>query len=389
MKNAMRLLSAIGQIQDSYIMDAHSKMTEQKPSRKRIVLIAVIAAVLLLLAGCAAFAWHWYESYFSGKRQEPLSGSQVDYIGSHTQEHQMSQTCDGYTLELKSTMSESNSAFVTFGLTAPEDVDLSGVLDIRTEERLSFPKMLATPNGSKLPADLSYDVVDNGDGKKNTLNIVLRITPTVMPGEESPFGPGKTCLITFKDIVKWGYDREYEQELLTTKYAGQTDIMYTPEESERLHPQTVLVSGDWSFEVEMREADTNELVLLDSPLSTKVLVVRTGSNEFEPIDCIEDVTLTSIRVTPLSVEITFDRPEPWDTFECVYADATMAVPAPGSSSAEYNSVVMVLKDGTRIDLFQEDGAKETAVLRADSPIVLSEVDYLQMSDGTKVFRSEK
>ncbi len=44
----------------------------------------------------------------------------------------------------------------------------------------------------------------------------------------------------------------------------------------------------------------------------------------------------------------------------------------------------MLKDGTRIDFFQQIGADDTAELTADSPIVLEEVDYLQLSDGTRL-----
>lgn len=377
MKDALGLLHAIGQIQDEYILDAHSEPKERVSSRKKLALLAAIAAALLLLAGCAAFARHWYVTYFAARRQEPLSGSQIDYINANAREHPARQTCEGFTLELKSTISESSAAFVTFRLTAPEEVDLSSVLEPPTEERLSFPGLLATPAGSRLPADLSYDVADDGDGKGNTLNVVLRIAPMALPGEGSPFGPGKTCEIVFQKIVKWGYDREYEQELLSTKYAGQTDYLLSPEESERLHPQTLLVSGNWAFEIELNEADAGELVLLESPVSARALVVRTGATEYETVDSVEAVTLTSIRIRPLSVEISFERPEPADTFSCVYMDTAMWTNVEGS-------LILVLKDGTRIGLFQENGATDTAVLKADSPIVLSEVDYLQMSDGTRI-----
>lgn len=49
---------------------------------------------------------------------------------------------------------------------------------------------------------------------------------------------------------------------------------------------------------------------------------------------------------------------------------------------------VVLKDGTRIDFWQGEGAMDTAYLKADSPIVLKDVDYLQLSDGTKLYTPE-
>ena len=59
MKNAMKLLEAIGQIQEDYIMDAHSDIPRRVFYRKRLFLIAAAAAAALLLAGCAAYAWDW------------------------------------------------------------------------------------------------------------------------------------------------------------------------------------------------------------------------------------------------------------------------------------------------------------------------------------------
>lgn len=355
--------------QEAYFHAVHRKSIEDMPSQKMIAFIVAISTALVLLDGC------------TDKHQNPLSNSQIDDSISHTQEYPTRQTQGGYTLELKSTTTESNTAFATFRLTAPEEVDLSNVLDIHTEERLSFPGLLATPRGSKLPADLSYKTLDDGDGRNNTLDIVLRITPITSHKSDSASGSEKSCVIVFRDIVKWGYDREYEQELLSTKYAGQTGYLLDPEESKRLHPQMLLVSGNWYFEIEWNEANTSELELLESPISTKVLVVRSGTEEYETVDSMEDVTLSSIRIRPPFIEVSFEHPEPYDTFECVYLDAAMFMPAAGT---DFNNIILVLKDGTKVELFQEDRAKGTAVLRMDRPIVLSEVDYLQMSDGTMI-----
>lgn len=384
MKKAMQLLIAIGQIQDNDILDAHNSVDVQKKMHRRIVLIAAIVAVLILLAGCATFAWHWYATYFTNKRQEPLSSEQIEYINENAEDHQISQLQGGFTIELESVISGSNMAYVTFGLTAPEKIDFSDVLDIHSDASLGLPGLQAIPSGSDVPANISYDVIDDGDEKNNTLKIVIRIDPGVQQGADSAFGPGKTCEIVFKDIVKWGHDQEYEQELLATKYAGQTDYMLTPEESERVHPRTLLASGEWKFVIELTEADSGEIELLESPVSTKVWVVRNGATEFEAIDSVEDVTLTSVRITPLSVEISFDIPEPSDKFSCIHIDAATFPPLPGTPAMDYENVTLVMKDGTEISLFQSMGAKDVAILAADSPIVLEKVDYLQMSDGTKL-----
>lgn len=305
--------------------------------RKRIVRIAAIVAALILLTGCAAFPQH------SAQSQEPLSGQQTEDIGQNGEQN-------GFSLELKSVVYESYTAYAAFGLTAPEDTDFSDVLDGHSNVSLGFSDLQ-----TDIPANVSYEVLDDGDGKSNTLKIVVTIQPVIEQGAPSAFGSGKTCEIVFSDVV---YNREYEK--------------------------TLLASGQWKFVIELAKADSGELELLDSPVSTKVWVSRTGASESEGMDAIEDVTLTSVRVMPLHVEVSFEMPEPSGSFVGVFIDAAAFAPPPGSDGADYENIAIVMKDGTEISLFQSMGAKDVAILTADSPIVLEEVDCLRMSDGTRI-----
>lgn len=78
MKNAMQLLEAVGQIQDDYIMDAHSEIPKSTSPRKRILLIAAVVAALLALAGCAmAIHYVWAESSFTSLPR--LTGEDIHY----------------------------------------------------------------------------------------------------------------------------------------------------------------------------------------------------------------------------------------------------------------------------------------------------------------------
>lgn len=305
--------------------------------RKRIVWIAAIAAVLIMLAGCVAFPRR------SDQGQEPSSSQQTEDIGQNREQN-------GFSIELKSVVSESCTAYATFGLTAPEDIDFSDVLDGHSNGSLGFSDLQ-----TDIPANVSYEVLDDGDGKSNTLKIVVSIQPVIAQGAPSAFGSGKTCEIVFSDVV---YHRENEKELLA--------------------------SGQWKFVIELAEADSGELELLDSPVSTKVWVSRTGASESEGMDAIEDVTLTSVRITPLHVEVSFEKPEPDDSFVGVFIDAATFAPPPGTDGADYENIAIVMKDGTEISLFQSMGAKDVAVLTADSPIVLEKMDCLRMSDGTRI-----
>lgn len=304
---------------------------------KQIAQITAIVAVLILLTGCAAFPRH------SDQGQEPLSGQQTEDIGQNGEQN-------GFSLELKSVVSESCTAYATFGLTAPEDIDFSDVLDGHSNVSLGFSDCQ-----TGIPANVSYEVLDDGDGKNNTLKIVVTIQPVIAQGAPSAFGSGKTCEIVFSDVV---YHRENEKELLA--------------------------SGQWKFVIELAEADSGELELLDSPVSAKVWVSRTGASELEGMDAIEEVTLTSVRITPLHVEVSFEKPEPADSFVGVFIDAATFAPPPGTDPADYENIAIVMKDGSEISLSQSMGAKDVAILTASSPIVLEEVDCLRMSDGTRI-----
>lgn len=78
MKNAMMLLDAIGEIQDGYILDAHSDHTKTAFSRRRLMLIAAVIAALLALAGCGvAIHYVWAESPFTSLPR--LSGEDIRY----------------------------------------------------------------------------------------------------------------------------------------------------------------------------------------------------------------------------------------------------------------------------------------------------------------------
>lgn len=305
--------------------------------RKRIVRIAAIVAALILLTGCAAFPQHADQS------QEPLSGQQTEDIGQNGEQN-------GFSLELKSVVYESYTAYAVFDLTVPEEKDFSDILDSHSNVSLGFSDLQ-----TDIPANVSYEILDDGDEKNSTLKIVVTIQPVIEQGAPSAFGSGKTCEIVFSDVV---YNRVYEKELL--------------------------VSGQWKFVIELAEADSGELELLDSPVSTKVWVSRTGASESEGMDTIEDVTLTSIRITPLHMEVSFEMPEPSDSFVGVFIDAAAFAPPPGTDGADYENIAIVMKDGTEISLFQSMGAKDVAILTADSPIVLEKVDCLRMSDGTRI-----
>lgn len=177
MGKSIQFLPAIDRVQN-----VHSRSGVRKKLHLRIVFLTAIAAILVLLAGCAQT---------TDKGQKPLSGEQIEFVNQNTEDYPIRPLPNGFSMELKSVIPVSNTVYVIFGLTAPENMDFSDVLDIRSDASLAFPGLQAMPSASDLPANISYDVMDDGDGKQNTLKIVIRIHPVMRQGTDSVFGPGK------------------------------------------------------------------------------------------------------------------------------------------------------------------------------------------------------
>ena len=393
----LELFTALGGISPENLSGAEELQnkpcvrTNRKMHIKRAVLIAAVAAVLLLLAGCAAFAWHWYTTYFSMQREEPLSNSQISYIHENAQDIHESQTCDGYTVELKSALADGQGAYITLRICAPDDVDL---INRKDGERLHFNNLYAMPEGSQLPAAMTCRVMDDGDGKDHTANVVLEIGPGgCLPGEAVSFEAGSSWRLVLQDILIDCWDREYEQELLQTKYAGMTDFMFTDEEAARMHSQILLASGEWEFDVELTPADTGNLEMLTAPVCTKAVVTRKDRSDvmfYDTKDAVEEIIITSIQLHALGAAVSFEMPEnrqgsDFPDYFCSWIDLGDKYNPLTQIVSQDDNFFVVLKDGTRIDFWQTEGAIDTAYLKSDSPIVLKDVEYLQLSDGTKLY----
>lgn len=387
MNNAMYFITALNDLPDAYLLAAHEE--GKRHSRRRLVLIAAVAAALLL-AGCAAYAYHWYTTYFSLRREEPLSDSQVEYIDENAQNfsNTQAQTHGGYTVSLETAISDGNIAYLTFGITAPEGVDLSQYLAGKDNPSIVWGKMYATvAENESYAQSMGISYCDDGDGKDNTVYMVLTIEPNLEQQPDLTFGSEMQWKIVLEDITEWGYDKEYEQELLSTKYAGQTDYMFTDEESARIRPFTTLAEGTWEFQVTLDFADLEQLELLTAPIQTKGVVTWKGEGEgifYETYHQVENITITSVRLYSLGVSIDLVQPTPEDQNLGVCLNLSEYSSSLDVDVSEDEAIFVMLKDGTRIDFWQFESARTTAYLRADSPIAMEEVDYLQLSDGTQL-----
>lgn len=395
---AMDLLTGLNNVRDSYVIGAeefrqgkHNAQIRRLSVRK-VWLIAAVIALTLLLVGCAvAYANGWFQMIFNARSETPLSSEQIQYIQNNEQPVGQSQTIDGWTIDLKSTICDGGTGYLVFRITAPKDVDLEQYLNPPTvdDKRLSpgnyslsrdrmYP--LSKASIGNLDDEKNYMLTDGGnwisdnDGKTNTVLYCMSIRcEKLYPDKpmllENPFGKENPFHIRFMGLTLEYTNLELQKEI-EEKYAGQ-DYIVDGEEAAGLFCSDILTDGEWDFDVTF-DPDNQFMELITNPVSVQAKVWRyADEKQWETKDSLEEVQISSFRVTPLGATISYvSKP-----------DAIGISPRIGENVED--AIYAVLKDGSRIKLVS--AGNEAAVLQAETPIVLSQLDYILLEDGTKLF----
>lgn len=372
------------------------RMTREKhrtPLRRRTgVLIAAVIAMMVL--SVTAFATEYVQNCFVGffaeKNDLGLTPDQVVFIEENAQDINEAQVQDGWKVELKSAITDGNVAYIVLGVTAPEGVSLEqrivdGIIkdwfdpgnlfpipEEGVEDVISCSAGIASVSGNYQYTQ-SFTTVEDGDGLPNTKNWVFSLEFCKFDASKKttitePFGSDVEWYIHIENIVREYEDEEYRRELMNGKYAGQTDVMFTNEETKRLQCEEILAEGTWDFTVNF--GGSGEAVeLLDHPITTMASIFRkTGPEIWDYEHVVDQVTVTSFVLRPLSATI---------HYEC---DG-------GANFTDHKEMRMyaVMKDGSTVEL--EDyggGGVGFAVLTAKAPIVLENVDYILLADALKI-----
>ena len=395
---AMDLLVGFNNVKDSYVISAEEfrqgKQIAQvkRLSTRKVWLIAAAIALTLLLVGCAvAYANGWFQMVFTDRSDAPLSSEQIQYIQDNEQIVGQSQTNDGWTIDLKSTISDGKMGYLVFRITAPEDVDLEQYLNPPTvdDKRLSMGNYSASRKASYSLAVASIGTVDSernywyldsgdwmadGDGQPNTVLFCMtirceKIDPNKPMLLEDPFGKDVSFRIRLMGITLEYKNQELQREI-EEKYAGQAYIV-DGEEAAGLFCSDILTDKEWNFHVTF-DSDNQFMELITKPVSAQAKVWRyADEKQWETKDSLEEVQISSFRVTPFGANISY-VPKP---------DAIGISPRIGENVED--AIYAVMKDGSRIQL-NLTGNNDT-VLQAETPIVLSQLDYILLEDGTKLF----
>lgn len=391
---AIDLLVGFNSVKDSYVISAEEfrQGKRKRQSTRKMWLIAAVIALTLLLVGCAvAYANGWFQQIFAARSETPLSSDQIQYIQNNEQIVGQSQTKNDWTVELKSTICDGRTGYLVFQITAPDGMDLEQYLNPPTvdDKRLSpgnysvsrdrmYP--LSKASIGNLNEEKNYMFADGGnwisdnDGKANSVLYCMSIRceklypdkPMLM---EEPFGKENTFHIRFMGITLEYTNLELQKEI-EEKYAGQTYIV-DGEEAAGLFCSDILTDEEWNFDVTF-DSDNQFIELITKPVFAQAKVWRyADEKQWDTVDSLEEVQISSFRVTPFGANITF-----------VPKSDTIGISLDLWQDTD-DEIYAVMKDESRIKL-DLTGADAT-ILQAQTPIVLSQLDYILLEDGTKLF----
>ncbi len=334
-------------------MEVRNMMNQKKCQRNSGLrrAVALAAAVLALMAvTVTAFAAEaiggWFQSYFSWIGGE-LSVTQQAYLAKNEQPILASKTINGWTVELYSAIHDGAVGYIAFGVTAPEGVEAARYAPVNLGLDQNAPSLLTGPEGVYLSG---YGVTrqDDGDGKENTVIMVLRITPDLERSEKKPFAGDDTYTLHLEN-----FGRIYQDE---SSVEAKVEIV---------------AEGVWEFKVTFSEnsQQAGQVVeLLTNPVAATSYVEEYTLKE-EWVYSEEQVILTSVQMGNLSVTFTAEGGSGWLNLV--------------DNREEGKSPYVVLKDGTTVALYQNGvNSAFSATLTAEKPLVFAQVDYLVMANGT-------
>lgn len=364
-----KLLEAMTDLEDYDIMDAKKQNARRRGgTRKFVVLIAAVVALMAMTV--TAFAAEeisgWFAKYFANNTETPLSTDQLDFIEENEQNISQSQTQDGFTLELKSAITDGKIAYVVVGITAPEGISLTEPIAENYDPsgpRILFRDIAIITSDRECCYEISsMSRVEDNDALTNTRDLLFTIEYFEERGE-SPFVADVEWNIHMEDLVAEYFDLAYWNQIQEER-DGQDSSPLTEEESERLHHRVVWAEGNWDFSFRFEKYELRELELISEPITASSCIgwKADGTNLYD------DVEITSFVLRPLGA-----------TISCANYDRA----APDFTDID-EPVLAVMKDGSRIALMANSSKIGEQQLLAVSPIAIENVDYILLADGTTI-----
>lgn len=352
-----QLLIALNDIDGKSIREAKVEQTPAKRFSSRRFAALLAAVIALVAMTVTAFAAEdiagWFREYFTRNAKSDLTPGQIEYIEENEQIVAETLEHNGYSLELKSVLSDSNTVYVTIGIAAPDALPFDDATTISSQEIDLYD------NNHNMPQTLTLRLIDDADGSDTTADLMLEFNL-------GSWNSSNLWTLSIKKLTGIVYDKEYEQQLLDTKYAGQTNIMFTDEEAAQIYRDITLVEGPWEFTIDLSKASTGALELITEPILARSCCGFRSDGTL----VFEDITITSVILRPLSATI--------------HTEYTASRSAPDFTPTSEYQIFVVMNDSSRIQLYPDWGMTGQAHYTAVSPIILEEVDHILLPDGTKL-----
>lgn len=381
--NANELLDVIGGARDQYVSQAiKTRETVRRRSFRKPLLIAALIALMLTLVGCGvAYAQGWFASFFAQRSKTPLTKEEVEYIDKIEQpvNETMSRTQterptsevvsqDGYTLRVKSVMTDGYMAYITIGITGPKNAVLSKTVipGYDTGAPAICAGNFMEPGFFELEQETvrmgytSMGAVEDHDGLDHTQDLILTVEAEMEDGTQ-PFAADKVWKLHIEDLLATYFDLEAQKEL-DAKYGGEY-ISFTGEDGIDTHPKVILAKGGWDFEISFADNGSSTVELIAGPVTANICIG--GKFEGDP-DVYKDVEITSFVLSSLSATVKVDT----DGFPDLCKNG--------------KSVYAVMKDGSRVELRTRSYGPGELKLEAELPIDLEQTDYVLLADGTEL-----
>lgn len=344
----------------SSVHETEERTMKVRPTRmvRNLLIAAVIISMLAVTVSASEMVRSWFLDYFSDESETSLSQAQVDVIEENVQDISQKQTCNGYTMELKSVLTDGYNMFIAVGITAPEDVYLDRT--VREGYDPAAPVIWLGEN-SRFEIDnrgysMTWNMSDDGDGLSYTHNIVY-----LMSADNEVFDKGKTIKIHIEDMYAEYTNDSYAMEL-EKKYGFEPKLgLITDEEAEKLYPVEQLAEGSWDFEIEFDRINTPVVEVLEQPVD--YVMQAMADADAEQVDV--KTKITSIRISPIGVV-------------CEYEAVDYPI-----INGVWGNIVMKNGDAYGLDGNTVGGYGDTSSHGMFSvPIVLEEIDYIELKGGT-------
>ena len=334
------LLVGMTDLDGRILEEAEEFRTEIPVRRFRPALAAAIGAAVLILAGCTYVALtepEWFGQFFSRWQEQGLSQSQAAFVEENTKVIGQSVTKDGYTLTVESAIADSQTAYIKLRLEAPIwrklDADQYADNPSLLEDGSWDPILSIQGSGEPIVSLGNWSNVVDEDSKGNTVFILLRLDKNL--GMESA---------------------NFESQIPYRLCIHGLSAYY----GDNRKPDGKITDEIFEFIIEFDQINADALEFVDSPIPTNWDGIA--------------VEITSFQLHTMSVFATYSGRADEKGFACI------------------QDAAVVLRDGTRLNI----SMKEMKTIGPGysqwylpGPIVLEEVDYVQLRDGTKLYPPEK